>query len=247
MQGNEIDWSELWRGAPVDVAGILREQETPRWHHIESFVRGRFGGFLNLKVIEVGSGRGTNAFQFARRGATAVLLDRSAEALYGATEISERLRVPMHTVQSDLFDPPKELLGAFDISCSFGLCEHFTGENRTRVIRAHADFLRPGGVAIIGVPNRWAAPYRLWMWLLKKRGHWLLGTEIPFGRPELVRRLAEAGGRVVKTGFGSFASTTVQFLVNPLFHDAGRQGFIPPQWKTPLDFMAYELVAIAEF
>jgi SAM-dependent methyltransferase len=245
LMRDRADWDELWRTTSIDEKDILGEETTPRWHQIESLVESKLGGFSPLRVIEIGSGHGTNAIHFARRGSHAAVLDNSPEALRGAVKTAEIVGVEIEAINGDAFEPAPELVGAFDVSCSFGLCEHFTGAQRQAIVAAHLAFVREGGVAIIGVPNRRSYPYRLWMDFLKWRGSWLLGTEEPFTSRELVERLREAGGKIVHVGFGSFAATVVGYSVNPFLHNAGRKGFRRPQFKTPLDPFAYELLVIA--
>jgi hypothetical protein len=46
-------------------------------------------------------------------------------------------------------------------------------------------------------------------------------------------------------GYGSFAGSTIQYLLNPFLHNAGRVGLKVPQWRSPLDFLAYEMLVIA--
>ena len=151
MSSKEI-WDRAWERGP-DLDRIRREERTIRWQHIERFTRARWGGFDGLRVVEIGSGHGTNALHFVRRGSVATLLDQSEKALRGAEEAAGRLGLEIDLVEGDLFAPPERLLGSYDISCSFGLCEHFLGRERQEVVAAHLRFLRPGGVAIIGVPN----------------------------------------------------------------------------------------------
>src|SRR2546427_133359 len=82
--------------------------------------------------------------------------------------------------EAHLFELPDDLRNAFDLSMSYGLCEHFLGERRRGVVAAHLEVLRPGGLALLGVPNRFSPVYRLWMKALTARGSWPLGTEVPF-------------------------------------------------------------------
>lgn len=149
----------------------------------------------------------------------------------------------MALVEADLFALPPELLGAFDTSMSFGLCEHFLGERRLGVVRAHLDLVRPGGVALLGVPNRYAPVYRLWMAALKATGSWPLGTEEPFSAAELRRLAVQAGGRPLPAAYGSFAASVVGHEVNQALYRLGRKGLPVPQLQLPLlDRLAYELL-----
>ena len=123
------------------------------------------------------------------------LLDQSPVALEQAKELFDAHSVPVDAVHADLFELPDAIRGAFDVSMSYGLCEHFLGERRQEVVAAHLDALRPGGLALLGVPNKLAPAYRLWMATLKRRGSWPLGTEVPFTASELRHRARVARRR----------------------------------------------------
>jgi SAM-dependent methyltransferase len=44
-------------------------------------------------------------------------------------------------------------LASFDMVYSFGLIEHFEGERLREIVRHHVDLLKPGGKAIVIIPN----------------------------------------------------------------------------------------------
>jgi hypothetical protein len=118
---------------------------------------------------------------------------------------------------------------------SFGLAEHFLGERRRRVVAAHLEALRPRGLAFLGVPNRYAPAYRLWMAALKARGTWPLGTEEPFSAGELAQLAREAGGRPLEPEYGSFLGSLVNHGLNQALFKLGRRGL-------PVPRLAYELL-----
>jgi len=241
------DWDRQWAGEALDTTAPNEEERTPRWRDQERLVRERLGGFEGLKVIEIGAGRGTNAFLYARRGASATLLDTSSVALEQAGELFAAGGFSAEHVLGDLFELDPGLVGAFDVSMSFGLCEHFLGERRLAVVRAHLDVLRPGGLAMIGVPNRWSPVYRAWMATLRRTGSWPLGTEVPFSAAELRTLVEAAGGNVVETAYGSFPATVVNHGVNQALFKLGRRGLRIPQGRVPFaDRLAYELLVVAE-
>jgi len=240
------DWDRSWREEPVDPAAPAEEARTPRWRAQEGLVRDRFGGFEGLRAIEVGAGRGLNALLYAERGAAVTLLDLSPVALEQAGRIFGERGLEVELVQADVFELPEELLGRFDVSMSFGLCEHFLGERRRAVVASHLELLRPGGIAMLGVPNRWSPVYRAWMGALKRRGSWPLGTEVPFSPEELARLVRSAGGEPLAPRFGSFAATVVNHGVNQALFKLGRRGLHIPQARVPgLDRLAYELLVPA--
>jgi 2-polyprenyl-3-methyl-5-hydroxy-6-metoxy-1,4-benzoquinol methylase len=69
---------------------------------------------------------------------------RSARALFSALNIQADLRC------EDLFNTsfPRE---SFDLVTSFGLIEHF--DDPSTVIQKHVELVKPGGIAIIAIPN----------------------------------------------------------------------------------------------
>jgi SAM-dependent methyltransferase len=237
------DWEAQWRSEPLDPGAPAAEEKTPRWAAQERLVRERFGGFDGLRVIELGSGRGLNGLLYARRGAEVTLLDDSSLPLEQAAELFGAAGLAFEALQTDVFDLPDAQLGTFDVAMSFGLCEHFLGERRRRVVAAHLELVRSGGLALVGVPNRHAPVYRLWMATLKRRGTWPLGTEEPFSASELSALARAAGGEPLLPVYGSFVGSAVSFGLNQALFKLGRRGLRAPQLRVPLlDRLAYELL-----
>lgn len=243
MSEGEADWAALWEATRLEVGAPALEAQTPRWQRQEAFIRRYFGSFDGLDVIEVGSGRGLNALLFGQRGARVTLLDNEQIALDQAKKLHGPNGVSFTPILGDAFDPPAELVGTFDVAMSYGLCEHFVGEDRQRVIGAHLSLVRPGGIALIGVPNRLAPAYRLWRATMMRRGTWIFGTEEPFTAAELARRGRAAGAEPLAPIYGSFTASLVSHGANQLLYKLGRRGLPLPQLRTPvLDRFAYELV-----
>jgi SAM-dependent methyltransferase len=237
------EWDEQWRLTPLDLSAPAHEARTPRWRAQEALVRERFGSFEGLRAIELGAGRGLNGLLFAQRGARVTLLDNLPRALAQAGELFAAHGVEFAGVEADLFSLPDGLRGGFDLSMSYGLCEHFLGARRLGVIAAHLEVLRPGGVALIGVPNRRGVVYRAWKAVLTRTGSWPFGTEEPFTARELARLAERAGGRPLAPVFGSFTASVVGHGVNQVLYKLGRGGLPSPQLRTPLlDRLAYELL-----
>jgi 2-polyprenyl-3-methyl-5-hydroxy-6-metoxy-1,4-benzoquinol methylase len=240
------DWDAQWREAPPNHDAPLQEERTLRWHAQERIVGERFGGFTGLRAIEIGAGRGLNALLYARRGAEVTLVDLSETALQQAEDLFRAHGLQVELVQADFFELPERLLGAFDLSMSFGVCEHFLGERRLAVVAAHLELLRQGGVAMLGVPNRHGVVYQLWMKALKARGSWALGTEVPFTAAELAGLVEEAGGQPLEPHFGSFVGSVVNHGVNQVLFKLGRSGLPVPNLRLPgIDRLAYELLVPA--
>jgi cyclopropane fatty-acyl-phospholipid synthase-like methyltransferase len=145
---------------------------------------GHFGSIKGLKVIEIGAGAGTYSAIMAKEGAEVTVLDYSAKSLERSREFFSRMGLEAEYVQADALALPSSALSAYDVSMSFGLAEHFTGENRLQVIRAHFSLIEEHGLTFISVPNKYNFPYRLYKFLAEAKGSWLV-EEYPFSRAEL--------------------------------------------------------------
>jgi SAM-dependent methyltransferase len=166
-----------------------------------------FGTIRGLRTIELGSGRGDLSTLLAERGAEVTLVDSSEKALTQARHRFDRLGLDARFVCADFLHEAARWRGGFDVALSSGVIEHFEGADRTTVVRAHCDALAPGGLAVISVPNAWCLPYRVWKFHLEHRGWWPYGLELPYSRPELLRRMRLAGfGRVEGVCMGLWQS-----------------------------------------
>ena len=185
------DWDQMWADLGDDTEDLDAHSATLRWREQARLVDQQFGGFEGLRAIEIGAGRASNAPIYAQRGGRVTVLDPSAVAL----EQALRRRRPRAGVGCD---PGRRLRASgrasrrFDVSMSFGLCEHFLGARRRAVVAAHLELLRPGGIAMVNVPNRFSPIYRLWMGLASDAGR---GRSAPRSRsPGRDGRPHPAGG-----------------------------------------------------
>lgn len=189
-------WDRLWEHCPSqqkDALLLTREQRSPRWSLVVDRLEATFGTISGLETIELGSGRGDLSVLLAQHGARVTLLDANDKALDQARQRFDRLGLEATYQRADVLGIRSAWHNSFDVALSSGLVEHFKGNNRTRVIRAHYDVLKPGGLALISVPNAWCIPYRVWKLYLELRGWWPYGMELPYGKRELIRRAREAG------------------------------------------------------
>jgi SAM-dependent methyltransferase len=184
-------WDDLWdegRTREADLVALAKEEASIRWRRIVGIVAGSLGSFRGLSVIELGAGAGTCGALMARQGARVTLVDYSEQALARAREFFDRNGVPATFLRHDVLCLPPNLRGRFDIAMSFGLIEHFRGPDRLAASAAHFDLLRPGGIALLSVPNRYNPPYRLFKFLAGLpglSGVWRVGDEHPYSRREL--------------------------------------------------------------
>ncbi|HAY20622.1 MAG TPA: hypothetical protein DCY27_00310 [Desulfobacterales bacterium] len=211
-------WNHLWKiNTPEeDLYRLAQEEYSVRWRKIKDRIEVNYESFSGLKVIEIGAGAGTYAAVMAKQGAEVTILDYSERALDKAKIFFERNQVKANFILQDALNLPSELLGKFDVSMSFGLTEHFLGEQRLAINRAHFDVLKPGGITFISVPNKYNPPYRLYKFLSQLTGKWLVGEEYPYSRRELfmVCRKLKIEERQI---FGESLKQSVYFLdlLNP--------------------------------
>ncbi len=213
------DWQKIWAEQNIDVAAdqkrLTEEKQTLRWQKMERLIKQYLGDFKNLKTIEVGAGLGDFSIILNELGAKTTLSDYSEEAIAKA-----KLRYQAHGLKADfemadMLNVPDKLKNKFDLSMSFGLNEHFSGEDRYKITAAHAEVLRPGGLTFMSVPYKYAPHYQFWMRRSIKKGVWLYGLEIPFSRTE-IRQLAEkAGLNTVAMFHSSFLGDVARFFPLP--------------------------------
>lgn len=181
-------WSRVWR----ESSGMLKEQifsvERIQRGFTWALIRQWLGdkSVMDLDTIEIGAGAGTVSAVLARHGAAVTVLDYATEAHKVSDALFEKLGLPHESVLGDALNLSAELHNRFDIAMSYGLAEHFEGANRSRIVKAHFDLVKPGGLIVLSVPNRHCWPYRIWKGIRELRGKWHYGLEIPFSRAELI-------------------------------------------------------------
>jgi len=194
-------WERLWQHSPSDAkddVALERERRSTRWHAVVRHLETVFGSISGLRTVELGSGRGDLSALLAERGADVTLLDTNDTALGQAKHRFTRLGLSATYQQGDMLDLDETILNQSDVTLSSGVIEHFESDERTTVIQAHRDCVRPGGMVIISVPNARCLPYRLWKSYLELRGWWPYGMEIPYTKSELRHRAKAVGLRNVK-------------------------------------------------
>lgn len=207
---NVAVWNRLWDYHPTDAkddALLAREQRSRRWAMIVHRLQATFGSLKGLRTVELGSGRGDLSAILAQHGALVTLLDASDKALEQARARFDRLGLSADYVNGDMLGPLTDMRDRFDVSLSSGVIEHFEKDDRTRVVRAHYDVIRSGGVAVISVPNAWCIPYRVRKKYQELRGWWPYGLELPYTRRELMRRAQNAGFARVEASYIRFDRT----------------------------------------
>lgn len=98
--------------------------------------------------------------------------------------------------RDDLLDLPFEP-DTFHLVWNGGVMENFSGEARSRAFREIARVLKPGGVYVCIVSNRYSPIQHVWAWYAKIIGQHDVGFRRDFSILELRQRMADAGFHVV--------------------------------------------------
>jgi SAM-dependent methyltransferase len=194
-RAGKAHWDRMWEseGWPDDVdphsLSVWGHRDRLLHQTFQKILRGRPPG---SKVLELGCARSAWLPYLAREfGFSLFGLDYSE---LGAAQAAERLRrcgLPAEIRCADLFAPPADWMGAFDLVVWFGVAEHF--EDTTAAIRAASRYLKPGGLMITEIPNMSGAVGWLQRWANKP----IYDIHVPLTVPQLTTHHERAGLHVV--------------------------------------------------
>ena len=142
-----------------------------------------------FRVLEVGAGTGRDSFTIAEAGAQVFVLDYADAALDIIELLNSQNQAKVIPVQGDAFALPFPD-NSFDIVFHQGLLEHF--RDPWGIVRENFRILKPGGIAIIDVPQRWHI-YTVVKHLLIALNSWFAGWETEFSLRQLSGKLKEHG------------------------------------------------------
>lgn len=149
-------WNDSWIASeipcPIDPHKLGVNNYTNRRFH-EYFCQ-KFLGRKNqgLKLLEIGSARSAWLPYFAKEfGFKVYGIDYSEIGCQQARQVLAKAAVEGEIICANFFDPPKNMLGLFDVVVSFGVAEHFT--DTTACIAKFSQFLKPEGILITIIPN----------------------------------------------------------------------------------------------
>jgi SAM-dependent methyltransferase len=153
------------------------------------------------RLLEIGAARSAWLPYFAREhGLSVTGLDYSDIGCAQALEVMRRAGVSGDMIKADLFDPPANALGRFDVVVSFGVAEHF--KDTVGAIRAFSRFVAPGGVMLTLIPNMVGAIGAL----QKRLSRSVYDIHVPIDRETLASAHREAGLDVVACDYLLFSN-----------------------------------------
>lgn len=151
-------WTSFWQNsgrlpAPAIVNGLPAANYTVQ--QLDRLFKSNLpagGAVAEQHLLEVGCGNSIWLSYFQKRfGYKVSGIDYSAFGCEQTRKILARDGCNGDIRLGNLFDPPADLIGKFDVVCSFGVVEHF--EDTVEVLKAISRFLKPGGIMITTVPN----------------------------------------------------------------------------------------------
>ncbi|HTP80724.1 MAG TPA: class I SAM-dependent methyltransferase [Bacteroidota bacterium] len=134
-------------------------------------------------ILEIGAGTGRDSFPLAEQGARVCQLDYAENSLLILKRLSEENGIPVWIVGGDTFLLPFRD-STFDVVFHQGLLEHFKKPVAERLLRENIRVLKPGGLLLVDVPQRYHS-YTVVKHLLIALNRWFAGWERSFSVREL--------------------------------------------------------------
>jgi SAM-dependent methyltransferase len=153
---------QSWDAAYGHLAPKHRTEFGPGEARAVAILQERVSLGPGVSVVELGGGGGSFLLPFARLGCVCYAVDFSKVGLERAQQLFRDQGHELNVIVGDLMRIGPDLRSRFDIAVSYGLCEHFRGDERLAMIRAHLAVLKSAGVAMFSVPNRLSPAYQLW-------------------------------------------------------------------------------------
>jgi len=124
------------------------------------------------------------------------IIDNNEYAVHLFNDISlniehEGKEIDLTTIEPDTSCPQ------YDFVYSIGLIEHFSEEDRTKVIKAHFSFCKPGGIVLISFPTP-TLKYRVCRKFMELIGAWQFWDETPLA-PNMVLPYIEEEGTILNS------------------------------------------------
>ena len=147
-------WDKNWdrNDYPAPFDPNIDELENTFYTRTHEYVTKLLAGRENLKILEIGCAHSMWPYYFQNyHGAQVDGLDYSEIGCKKTRQMWDHYGIKGDIHCADMFDPPKDLLGQYDMVVSFGVMEHF--EDTSGALSAAKAFVKPGGQVFTMIPN----------------------------------------------------------------------------------------------
>ncbi len=146
----QIDyWDNVWKG--ISLPAEIRRSDNNLLLNKELDVFEKYLPKKTLSILEIGGAPGQYLAYFHKHfGYHVHCLDYSEEGCKKTKKNFEMLNIKGEVYHADLFSAEHKL-PLFDIVFSMGFIEHFS--DLQDVVGKHLQFLKPGGMLMLGIPN----------------------------------------------------------------------------------------------
>ncbi|MBN1862402.1 MAG: class I SAM-dependent methyltransferase [Dehalococcoidales bacterium] len=191
MEREVTDWDQYHRRVRISQRFLWTV-----WRAYASLLHG-FSFQEPVKIIELGCGTGYHTMQMTKLYPVSkvTLVDFNDSVIKDTERRFSAIECEKEFLLGDLFK--LKLDEKYHIVHSQGLLEHYTPEERKRLIRLHRDLLAPNGIAVILVPTP-SLPYRFWRGLLEKLNQWIYPDETAISRAEFTEELKSSGLEILR-------------------------------------------------
>ncbi len=192
----DVKWDSYWDGFMTNpVIENVRFGLISR--AVDRLMRGFQTDKMHPKICELGAGTAVVAKYLGDKyQGDITVVDSNEEALRLSKETFKDYKNPYKLVASDVFALQGKVEPQ-DLVVSGGLIEHFVGDARDLIVKAHCDLVAPGGYTLILVPmtNLW---YKVLNGFVFKHLHLLDEIpEVPWSYEELSTSLAKFNFKIV--------------------------------------------------
>lgn len=151
-----VYWDGVWGGA--GSSRVIDPRAPGPRNYVNRHLHGLFSEVFathmptGKRLVEVGCGASRWLPYFRSEfGFQVAGIDYSARGCTTSRGMLAQSNVDGEIVQADIFDPPENMRGEFDVVWTNGLVEHFS--DTRAAVAACAELLSPGGIMITLVPN----------------------------------------------------------------------------------------------
>lgn len=177
---------------PLDVSGFRQLVSIQVLQLLEGLQLDR------KRICEIGGGDAQMLTFLAKKhqSSSFAILDFSEKGCQLARERAIKEEVNLGICQADMFAPPPNQIGRYDIVLSQGVVEHF--RDLPNVLSAKRELLMDGGKMFTSIPN-FSSP--IYAWLCKKWSRSVWEDHVPHTLEYFTRSHEKAKMRVVQKGY----------------------------------------------